>query len=76
MRNYVKHHAIKAADTINILNPTPVQRRLATTSTVRVGEGSHWAGPRPDLHDEELRKLEDGNLEVVSLFFSMAIVLY
>jgi len=60
MRNYVKRTATKAADTINIMNPKPVQRRLASTTPVR--EAAHWPGL--DLYDEERRKLEDGPVEV------------
>ncbi|SRR5260221_9517339 len=66
MRNYVKRTATKAVDTINIMNPVPVQRRF--TSTTAVGEAGHWPGL--DLYDEERRKLEDGcdEVAVVSLF--------
>jgi len=66
MRNYIKRTATKAVDTINIMNPIPVQRRLACTTPVR--EAAHWPGL--DLYDEERRKLEDGCVEVavVSLF--------
>lgn len=60
LRNYVKRTATKAADTINILNPKPVQRRLASTTAVR--EAAHWPGL--ELYDEERRKLEDGTVEV------------